>query len=589
MKFSLTSLLAAALFVAVITESVVAAEPSASETSPASLEADSRANSDQQNLSKLQADIASEVKALDRLGEEISELSTEIKKAKNEDLAVLRDQRRRKFEETRVGLSALVKTINRLESAGQDTRDARKLAENYARQVSTWLKADINSSLKQLADLDEQVKTAAPSDAPELRQQIANERRVVDDELTALLENSEQMQLLGLDSDPDLKYLDDTLLRRAENLVARLQYLVQQRDGLRNQSRSAGEEETKRLKERVSAIDGRVLETADNLKITIELMNERKLEAAEYKQILISSTGEITKDIFESEVALGLLGLGLERGQEWLFDQGPQWAFKLIVFVLILIVFSVLGRVAKRVAGQALTSSRLRTSNLLRDLFVSMVGKAIFLVGLLIALAQVGVQVGPLLAGLGIVGFIIGFALQETLSNFASGVMILIYRPFDVGDAIDAGGVSGKVKQMSLVSTTITTFDNQRVIVPNKKIWGDVIRNMNAEENRRVDMVFGIGYDDDIDLAEKVLHEIVDHYELALDDPAPVIRLHALGESSVDFIVRPWVKATDYWAAYWDITRAVKKRFDEEGISIPFPQQDTHVYHHGDGPNKSPV
>ena len=147
--------------------------------------------------------------------------------------------------------------------------------------------------------------------------------------------------------------------------------------------------------------------------------------------------------------------------------------------------------------------------------------------------------------------------------------------------------MSGKVKQMSLVSTTITTFDNQRVIVPNKKIWGDVIRNMNAEDKRRVDLVFGIGYDDDIELADKVLHEIVDNYELALDDPAPVIRLHTLGESSVDFIVRPWVKTSDYWTAYWEITRAVKKRFDEEGISIPFPQQDMHIYHHGDGPAKS--
>ena len=135
---------------------------------------------------------------------------------------------------------------------------------------------------------------------------------------------------------------------------------------------------------------------------------------------------------------------------------------------------------------------------------------------------------------------------------------------------------------MSLVSTTITTFDNQRLIVPNKKIWGDVILNKNAEKTRRIDMVFGIGYDDDVDLAERVLHEIVDGHELVLADPEPVIRLQTLGESSVDFIVRPWVVTENYWQAYWDITRAVKRRFDQEGISIPFPQQDMHVYHHGD-------
>ena len=277
----------------------------------------------------------------------------------------------------------------------------------------------------------------------------------------------------------------------------------------------------------------------------------------------------------------------LDSGREWLFNRGPQWAFKLVVFVLILSVFSTLAKMVKRVAGRALASSRLRASKLLQDQFVTLVGKAIFLIGILIALAQIGVQIGPVLAGLGIVGFIIGFALQETLSNFAAGVMILIYRPFDVGDAIEAGGIGGNVKYMSLVSTTITNFDNQRVIVPNKKIWGDVIRNINAEKIRRIDMLFGIGYEDDIELADELLHQIVDDYELVLADPPTVIRLHNLGESSVDLIVRPWVKTSDYWTAYWHITKTVKKRFDEMGISIPFPQQDMHIYHHGEGPPKA--
>jgi small conductance mechanosensitive channel len=587
MKTSVLNSLAMALLAALLTHPLAAAEPSPDSATLSPVEETRPADANQEKIQGIREKIAAQTKALGLLKDEITQLNADVEKAQNEERAVLRDQRRRKHEEARIGLERLVKGINELESAGQDTREAREGAAAHARQVSAWLKVDINDSLKVLALLDEQVKAASATDAPEIRQQIANERRAVDEALAALLDNSERMQLLGLDNAPDLKYLDDTLAQRADNLVARLQYLVQQRDGLSKQVAGAGEEEKKRLKEKVSSLDGRVLETADNLKITIDLMNERKLDAAEYKQILISSTGEITKDIFESDVALGLLNQWLDGGKEWLIDQGPQWVFKLVMFVLILMVFSALGNMVKRLAGRALASSRLRASKLLQDLFVSMAGKAIFLIGLLIALAQVGVQIGPVLAGLGIVGFIIGFALQETLSNFASGVMILIYRPFDVGDAIEAGGVSGKVKQMSLVSTTITTFDNQRVIVPNKKIWGDVIRNMNAEDKRRVDLIFGIGYDDDIELADKVLHEIVDNYELALDDPAPVIRLHTLGESSVDFIVRPWVKTSDYWTAYWDITRAVKKRFDEEGISIPFPQQDMHIYHHGDGPSKS--
>jgi len=536
---------------------------------------------DPDKVQKILEKTATNTETLGSLRDDITKLSAGLQKAKDEDLVVLRDQRRRKYTELRDELEGLVNNIIKLEAAGRETREARKVAAASAAQVSDWLKAEIKDSLKLLASLDEMLKTAAEADLPELRQQVANERKAVDKELAALLENSDLMQQLGLDSKADLNYLDETLVQRAENLAARLQYFIEQRDGLRKQTVGAGEDEKKLLKDKVAALNGRVSATAENLKITIDLMGERKLDTAEYKQIVIASTGEITKEIFEAEVALGLLQQGLDSGKEWLIDNGPRWAFKLVIFVLILVVFALLARIVKRIVSRTLASSRVHASKLLQALLVSFAGKAIFLIGILIALAQLGIKIGPVLAGLGIVGFIVGFALQETLSNFAAGVMILIYRPFDVGDAVETGGISGKVKQMNLVSTTITTFDNQRVIVPNRKIWGDVIRNINAEKIRRVDMVFGIGYDDDPDLAERILHEIVDHHELALDDPPPVIRLHTLGESSVDFIVRPWVKSADYWEAYWHITRAVKKRFDEEGISIPFPQQDMHIYTHG--------
>jgi len=133
-----------------------------------------------------------------------------------------------------------------------------------------------------------------------------------------------------------------------------------------------------------------------------------------------------------------------------------------------------------------------------------------------------------------------------------------------------------------LVSTTILTVDHQTLVIPNSKIWGDVIKNVTAQTERRVDMVFGIGYADDIPHAEKILKEIVDAHELVLDEPVPNIRLHNLGDSSVDFVVRPWTKTDDYWEVYWDITREVKMRFDAEGISIPFPQRDVHVFQEGE-------
>jgi small conductance mechanosensitive channel len=230
----------------------------------------------------------------------------------------------------------------------------------------------------------------------------------------------------------------------------------------------------------------------------------------------------------------------------------------------------------------------LSISSLAQDFFTKMTGRLIMLLGLIIAIAQLGIEVAPLLAGLGIAGFVIGFALQDTLSNFASGLMILVYRPFDVGDLIEAGGVMGKVDQMNLVSTMVLTLDNQMLIVPNKQIWGGVIRNVTHQSKRRVDMKFGIGYSDDIPKAEKVLTEIATSHEKVLKDPEPVVRLHELGDSSVNFVVRPWSKTEDYWDVYWDITREVKQRFDAEGISIPFPQRDVHVYR-DDEPASAPA
>jgi len=246
---------------------------------------------------------------------------------------------------------------------------------------------------------------------------------------------------------------------------------------------------------------------------------------------------------------------------------------------LIVMAFKLLAGIATRIVKRTFAKADVPVPTLVKNMAISFTSKAILLVGLFIALSQLGLEIGPLLAGVGVVGFVVGFALQETLSNFASGLMILIYQPFDVGNVIEAAGVAGKVSSMSLVSTTILTFDNQKLIVPNNKIWGDVIRNKTSETTRRVDMVFGIGYADDISRAERVLQEIIRAHELVLEDPEPMIRLNELGDSSVDFIVRPWTKTEDYWTVYWDVTREVKSRFDEEGISIPFPQRDVHVYH----------
>ena len=233
-----------------------------------------------------------------------------------------------------------------------------------------------------------------------------------------------------------------------------------------------------------------------------------------------------------------------------------------------------------KVITRGLEKSKLEVSHLFREFAISTSRKAVMLFGILVALSQIGIDVGPMLAGLGVAGFVIGFALKDTLSNFASGMMILIYRPFDVGDAVEVDGVLGKVKAMTLVSTTVLTFDNQQLMIPNNNIWGNTIKNITARKIRRVDMTFGIGYSDDIAKAEEILWKIVKEHPLVLESPEPVIKVSALGASSVDFIVRPWSNTADYWDVYWDITRSVKVEFDKAGISIPFPQSDVHLYRH---------
>ena len=199
------------------------------------------------------------------------------------------------------------------------------------------------------------------------------------------------------------------------------------------------------------------------------------------------------------------------------------------------------------------------------------------IVGVIVGLGTVGINVAALLTVIGGASFIIAFALQDTLSNFAAGVMLLIYRPFDVGDMVEVGGVSGKIDQVSLVSTIIRTFDNKIVLVPNKNVWGQIITNSSTPKERRVDMIFGIGYDDDADKAKQILTKIVKDHDLVLEDPEPTIQLHELADSSVNFICRPWVKTADYWQVHWDVTQTVKAEFDKSGISIPYPHQELHI------------
>jgi len=263
----------------------------------------------------------------------------------------------------------------------------------------------------------------------------------------------------------------------------------------------------------------------------------------------------------------------------WLMspEGGFRWAGNIIQFIVIMIVFYLLSVVAGKAARKV--ASRSKTfSSLLSEFMVLSARRLVLFVGFFVGLSALEINIGPVLAIIGAAGFVIAFALQNSLSNFASGILMLVYRPFDTGDFINVAGTVGKVEAMNLLSTQLRSPDNQLVIVPNNSVWGGVITNITGITRRRVDMVFGIGYNDDIDKAQKILEEIVNGHELVLKEPEAIVKLHELADSSVNFICRPWVSPGDYWTVYWDITREVKRRFDAGNISIPFPQRDVHIY-----------
>lgn len=269
----------------------------------------------------------------------------------------------------------------------------------------------------------------------------------------------------------------------------------------------------------------------------------------------------------------------MTKALAWLTDRegGIKLAIQVLVTIGAFLALLFIARVVRRIAGRAFR----RIPNLTMLLQSFLVGVVYWLTiafGLMVVLSLLGIDITPLFALVGGAAFVIAFAMQDTLSNLASGLMIMINRPFDVGDYVDCAGTAGTVKAVSVASTTLVTPDNQIHVVPNSQVWGNIITNVTSSATRRVDLVFGIGYDDDIEKAQNVLEDVVGQHELVLAEPAPVIRVSELADSSVNFICRPWTKTQDYWTVYWDLTRTVKQAFDRADISIPFPQRDVHVY-----------
>ncbi len=251
------------------------------------------------------------------------------------------------------------------------------------------------------------------------------------------------------------------------------------------------------------------------------------------------------------------------------------WAPKVLQAILIFVLGRIVVKIVVRISDTLIRRTPL--DNILIRFATSLISSLLMLIVIIAALNPLGVDTTSLIALIGAAGLAVGLAMQDSLKNFASGVMLITFRPFKEGDFVEVGGSTGIIEQINIMSTVMRSGDNKEIIIPNSAIYGNTMTNFSARPTRRVDMVFGIGYESDLKKAKEVLIDIVKQDPRVLAEPEPVIVVGALNDSSVDILVRPWVNNADYWGVYWAIHEAVKLRFDQEGISIPFPQMDVHL------------
>ncbi|WP_415720762.1 mechanosensitive ion channel domain-containing protein [Photobacterium ganghwense] len=512
---------------------------------------------------------SNEFERIEKLEQDINQLYREAQNQSGTARNIIDMQMLKKNEDIRSELEALIP--KRTDENTPTLLKFVRVQVDYLKMAMTFLLKQINKMQSELDAADAEQRLLMQKTLHEVTRfyhQIMQEQWV----------NFQWLRTLGHPLDKAESALIDTVSQRIDFVSAKLTFDHQQETMLTKQIKAAAEAEKSSLQIQHILAQRQVVSDTEELKNLVTLARDMGLDTTEMTKQLFEVTGDLTNELMNTKVLVSLISGWTKNLKDWVFQNTPQALFKLFIFMVILFIFRLLKLLTRRIVTRAVSSPTLKMTQLMKEFFISMSGNIVFVIGLLIALSQIGLNLAPVLTGFGVAGVIIGFALQDTLSNFASGMMLLIYRPFDVDDYVEAGGTSGKVSHMSLVNTTIKTFDNQILIVPNSKIWGDTIKNITHERVRRVDMVFGIGYNDDIEKTERILHDILDKHPAVLRVPEANIRLHTLNTSSVDFIVRPWVKTEDYWDVYWDVTREVKMRFDREGISIPYPQQDVHLH-----------
>jgi small conductance mechanosensitive channel len=517
---------------------------------------------------------------LDEIEARIGYLQLRFEEAVGEDQELFADQLARRWREHHILLGDLVTATQSARESGSERPDATERIRAALEREFGFIGQYAGRVQERIQELRAARSDTPPEELFALEVSLTELNRDLDELIEAATDDVEHAEVVSADLGPDGALLDQRLEDRTAAIAARIELTLDQQAALKERITKAGADSLA-IQRELDALAEKLRGTTGSLETMAGLMARRDLPTADYRRLLLEATGDLNVNVLDAEVVGSLVENRWRTVRDWVKDHTPGILVKLVTILFVIFLFGILARVARKVVSKAISAANVDSSELLRRLLVGMASKLMWLIAFLVVLSVFGIDVGPMLAGLGIAGFVLGFALQDTLSNFAAGLMIMAYQPFDVGDVVSAAGVKGKVDSVSLVSTVITTFDNQVLIVPNNKVWGDVINNVTAQDNRRVDLVFGIGYADDAAKAQGIMEDVLRNHDLVLDEPEFVVRLHELGDSSVNFICRPWCLTADYWDVYWDVTETVKRRFDAEGISIPFPQRDVHIYQQG--------
>lgn len=453
-------------------------------------------------------------------------------------------------------------------------------AQMLIQQALEEIHNEIAISDKMVTDLETQIAEArkktlsinhalAKERVSQLLWKLQLTRRYQEELFYALVHTSNRATIIDLDVSYALSTAKTRVQQQADTLSGliglnedKLLQLEKKKAVVRSES-STGEA----LISQAAILNLEIQEYANRLQTQVTLLNDLGLSSALHKKTLIQARDTVSREIFDSKVISHLITEWWLDVKTWLRRSAPSVVGNIVTFIGILVISYLLSRLGRQLMRVSITRSRPDMSALAQSFLIVSTGRLILLLGIIYALAKLGLQIGPLLAGLGIMGFVIGFALQETLANFASGLMILIYRPYDVGDKIQVAGIKGRVRHMTLVTTTVFTSENHHLTIPNNKIWKDIINNVTSQSLTRLDIIFAVPFHADSKMVLKAITDELSENKVVDQDKIKQARICELGESELKYIARFWVASSDVDEAKWSIAEGLKGRFDQLGVS----------------------